>query len=109
MRNQEVWNETLEVMQREQAWFKAVQSGTEADVETMTNLIYDDPNRFYHGRTALYLACVDCNLRVVKFLIERNADPRIGCVVDEKSVETPLGCAVRWGYVELVSGREWRA
>ena len=42
-----------------------------------------------HGRTALYLACVDCNLRVVKFLIERNADPRIGCVVDEKSVETP--------------------
>ena len=34
-------------MQREQAWFKAVQSGTEADVETMTNLIYDDPNRFY--------------------------------------------------------------
>ncbi|KAK8815069.1 hypothetical protein WA556_007104 [Blastocystis sp. ATCC 50177/Nand II] len=116
MRNQEVWNETLEVMQREQAWFKAVQSGTEADVETMTNLIYDDPNRFYqdwdprklincvdnHGRTALYLACVDCNLRVVKFLIERNADPRIGCVVDEKSVETPLGCAVRWGYVELV-------
>lgn len=62
-----------------------------------------------HGRTALYLACVDCNLRVVKFLIERNADPRIGCVVDEKSVETPLGCAVRWGYVELVSGREWGA
>ena len=47
MRNQEVWNETLEVMQREQAWFKAVQSGTEADVETMTNLIYDDPNRIY--------------------------------------------------------------
>lgn len=59
-----------------------------------------------HGRTALYLACVDCNLRVVRFLIERNADPRIGCVMDEKTVETPLGCAVRWGYVELVSRGE---
>ena len=34
-------------MQREQAWFRAVQSGTEADVSVMTNLIYEDPNRFY--------------------------------------------------------------
>lgn len=52
------------------------------------------------------MACVDCNLRVVRFLIERNADPRIACVMDEKTVETPLGCAVRWGYVELVSRGE---
>lgn len=47
IRNQAMWNETLEEMQREQAWFRAVQSGTEADVSVMANLIYEDPNRFY--------------------------------------------------------------
>ena len=45
---------------------------------------------------------------MVRFLVARNADPRIARVLDEKTEETPLGCAVRWGYVEVVSrdGRE---
>ena len=55
------------------------------------------------NRTALYWACLDCNLRVVRFLVARNADPRIAHMVDEKTEETPLECAVRWGYVEVVS------
>lgn len=55
------------------------------------------------NRTALYLACYNCNLAMVRFLVARNADPRIARVLDEKTEETPLGCAVRWGYVEVVS------
>lgn len=54
-------------------------------------------------RTALYLACLECNLKVVKFLLKRNADPTIARKVDSKHEETPLGCAIRWGYIDLVS------
>lgn len=57
------------------------------------------------NRTALYLACMDCNLRLLKWLMEKNADPRIAYMVDEKTEETPLGCAVRWGYTEVTSKR----
>lgn len=53
----------------------------------------------------MYLACMYCNLRLLRFLIERNADPRIAHVIDEKTEETPLGCAVRWGYTEVASRR----
>ena len=55
------------------------------------------------NRTALYWACTECNLRIVRYLLTRKADPRIACVIDEKTEETPLGCAIRWGYVSLVS------
>ena len=123
---QNVWNETLQNVRREDMWFKAVTNGTEEDINTMTTLLSEDPNHFYcdwdprklincgafrcvvsrsvdsQNRTALYLACSVCNLRLVRFLLRRNADPRIACVVDEKMEETPLGCAVRWGYVEVV-------
>lgn len=128
---QNVWNETLQNVRREDMWFKAVTNGTEEDINTMTILLSEDPNHFYcdwdprklincggfrcvvsrsvdsHNRTALYLACSVCNLRVVRFLLRRNADPRIAFVVDEKMEETPLGCAVRWGYVEVVR-EAWR-
>jgi len=57
------------------------------------------------NRTALYLACMDCNLHLLKWLMEKNADPRIAYVIDEKTEETPLGCAVRWGYTEVTSRR----
>ena len=51
----------------------------------------------------MYLACTDCNLQLLRFLISKNADPRIAYVIDEKTEETPLGCAVRWGYTEVAS------
>ena len=54
------------------------------------------------NRTALYFACLECNLRVVRFLISKNADPRIAHVLDDHHQETPLGCAVHWGYTEVV-------
>ena len=106
-------------MRREDMWFKAASTGTEEDINTMASLLTEDPNRFYYNcgtsffilfilvdsqnRTALYLACADCNLRLVRFLLSRSADPRIAFVIDEKTEETPLGCAIRWGYVEVVS------
>ena len=55
------------------------------------------------NRTALYLACLECNLKVVKFLLKRHADPTIARKIDRKHEETPLGCAIRWGYTDLVS------
>lgn len=128
---QNVWKESLQNVRREDMWFKAVTNGTEEDIKTMATLLMEDPNHFYcdwdprklinsgrflffpsssvdsQNRTALYLSCSVCNLRLVRFLLQRNADPRIAHVVDEKLEETPLGCAVRWGYVEVV--REgWR-
>ena len=51
------------------------------------------------NRTALYLACLECNLKVVKFLLKRHADPTIARKIDRR----PLGCAIRWGYTDLVS------
>lgn len=55
------------------------------------------------NRTALYWACTECNLRIVRYLLRKGADPRIACMIDKKNEETPLGCAIRWGYVSLVS------
>lgn len=54
-------------------------------------------------RTAFYLACMECNLEVVRFLIKRKANPMIARIIDTKHQETPLGCAIRWGYTSLVS------
>lgn len=56
------------------------------------------------NRTALYLACLECNVEVVQFLLERGANATIARRVDSRHEETPLGCAVRWGYTRLVSG-----
>ena len=40
---------------------------------------------------------------VVRFLIKRKANPTIARMIDDKQSETPLGCAIRWGYTALVS------
>ena len=61
-------------------------------------LVVDNENR-----TAFYLACMECNLDVVRFLIKRRANPIIARMIDEEHSETPLGCAIRWGYTTLVS------
>lgn len=58
-----------------------------------------------YNRTALYIACMQCNLAMLRFLIKHHANPSIACVMDEKTEETPLGCAVRWGYTEVTSMR----
>ena len=58
-----------------------------------------------NNRTALYIACMQCNIAMVRFLIKRNANPSIACMIDDKNEETPLGCAVRWGYTEVTSKR----
>ena len=59
------------------------------------------------SRTALYLASSECNLEVVGFLLERGANATIARRVDSRHEETPLGCAVRWGYTRLVGEKEW--
>lgn len=124
---QAVWEESLQTVRREALWFQAASRGTDADIEKMGELLCEDPNRFYsdwdprkllncgmylmnvwtvvdsRNRTAMYLACTDCNLQLLRFLISKNADPRIAYVIDEKTEETPLGCAVRWGYTEVAS------
>ena len=41
------------------------------------------------NRTALYLACMDCNIHLLKWLMEKNADPRIAYVIDEKTEDEP--------------------
>lgn len=126
-RMQMIWDESLESLHREDSWFKAIQSGTENDLAELDRLLCEDPNRFYfdddprklinsgrkairslcvvdsQNRTALYLACTECNLRIVKYLLKRKANPRIACMIDEKNEETPLGCSIRWGYISLVS------
>ncbi|KAK8804909.1 hypothetical protein WA171_006874 [Blastocystis sp. BT1] len=112
---QAVWEESLQTVRREALWFQAASRGTDTDIEKMAELLCEDPNRFYsdwdprkllncvdsRNRTAMYLACTDCNLQLLRFLISKNADPRIAYVIDEKTEETPLGCAVRWGYTEV--------
>lgn len=47
-RMQTVWEESVESVWREDLWFKAVKSGTEADLEKMEKLLGKDPNAFYH-------------------------------------------------------------
>ena len=44
---------------------------------------------------------------MLRFLIKRNANPSIACMIDDKNEETPLGCAVRWGYTEVTSKEKW--
>ena len=89
-----VWVESLEQVRREDEWFKAANRGKDEDIEKMQDLIGEDPNRFYgdwdprklinsvdsKNRTALYLACMDCNIHLLKWLMEKNADPRIAYV-----------------------------
>lgn len=47
-RMQTVWEESVQSVWREDLWFKAVKSGTEADLENMEKLLGKDPNAFYH-------------------------------------------------------------
>ena len=42
-----MWDESIEGMRREDMWFSAVKSGMKQDIETMQDLLADDPNNFF--------------------------------------------------------------
>ena len=42
-----MWDESIEGIRREDMWFAAVKSGTNQDIETMQDLLAEDPNNFF--------------------------------------------------------------
>ena len=64
-----------------------------------------------YGLTPLFLATMNGNLKVrmitiiekmVKFLIEQNANPYLRSTVDKNHEETILETACRWNYIEII-------
>lgn len=65
--------------------------------------IRSDPRHFLnrtnaYGQTALYLACKNGNINMVKLLISLGCNPFIKSEIEFKNLESNLQVAARWGH-----------
>ncbi|CAG9328202.1 unnamed protein product [Blepharisma stoltei] len=106
----------LSDLRREQTLFRCAEQGRGEDLQRLVWEIDNNPYRYLvpathpqsflnkrngEGKTALYVACKNGNLEVVKILIEKGAVHQITSVI-EKEEETCLEVAVRWGHKKIV-------
>ncbi|KAL4475766.1 hypothetical protein ABPG72_011543 [Tetrahymena utriculariae] len=88
-------------------------NGSPQDLEKIKNIIQNDPKRYIRspddpehlinklnsqGFSPLYIACMNQNIEIVKFLLKIGAIPNI----KTKNKDTCLEVAARWRYVNVV-------
>jgi ankyrin repeat protein len=74
-------------------------NGFYSNREDITHII-NTKNLF--GQTALYVACKNGNLNIVKLLITQGCNPFISSSIDKQNLESNLQVAARWCHFEIV-------
>ena len=54
-----------------------------------------------NGKTLMYIACQEGNKEIVKYFLEKNLNPNIRVYYNE-NIDSCLGVAVRWGFIDIV-------
>lgn len=54
-----------------------------------------------NGKTLIYLACQEGKIEILNYFLDKGLNPKIPSVIDN-GVETPIECACRWGYSQIV-------
>eukprot|EP00743_Colponemidia_sp_Colp-15_P005110 GILK01005500.1.p1 GENE.GILK01005500.1~~GILK01005500.1.p1 ORF type:complete len:288 (+),score=39.45 GILK01005500.1:108-971(+) len=110
--------QALEEYRRRERLFEMAARGSKQDLRLLEHELDRDPKRFlleeghpdamvnsrnHADQTPLYLAAKNGNADIVRFLLDRHADPHYICKLGVKEQETALECAARWGHVRVVS------
>lgn len=69
--------------------------------ESNPEFIFNTPLE-HNGMTLLYLASREGKIEIVNFFLDKKLDAKIPSKIDSKNFETPLECACRWGYTNIV-------
>jgi hypothetical protein len=56
-----------------------------------------------NGKTLLYIACQEGKIDIVKYLIDKRLNPFVKSKMDEREMESPLGVASRWNFINIVN------
>jgi hypothetical protein len=55
-----------------------------------------------NGKTLIYIACQEGKIEVVKYLLEKKLNPFVMSKFDGNELESPLGVASRWNFINIV-------
>ena len=137
-REMKVWQQTLDRHRREVRWIELAKVGGKSEIENMAALLRRDPAELQryaawdprrlvnavdeHNRTALFYAAMRGNERLMTWLLDLCADPRIcaECVHEEErriieregvaaptpqvdDYESPMEVAARWGHLTVLN------
>ena len=69
--------------------------------ESDDNFILNQPLKS-NGKTLIYIAVEEGNIEILKFFIEKGLNPKINSILDDNDFESPLECACRWNYINII-------